>query len=88
MADSFRVIRVVMNSPAAKALLQSEPIAAELKRRADLIADAAGGAPDYEVRVSRGSARARATIITATIKGRAGEAKDRRLSNALNAGRG
>lgn len=81
-------VRVVMNHEGAKALLTSDAVYLELVRRADLIASAAGGAPDFEVIPTVGSARARAIVVTATVAGMLAEARERRLSNALSAGRG
>lgn len=80
-------VRVVMNSAAAKALLQSTEVKTDMQRRGNAIAAAAGGAPDFVVETQDGSARARVVVITDTIQGRLAEANDRALSNALDAGR-
>lgn len=78
--------RVVMNSAGARAILTSSPVQAFLKARADRIAAAAG--PGMESSSSSGRSRARASVFTATAQGMRGEAKDRRLTRAIDAGRG
>jgi hypothetical protein len=81
------VIRVQMNSEGARTILRSEAVRKELERRAQRIAEAAGGDPDFEVESQIGDNRARASVRTATQEGREAEATDRALTRALDAGR-
>ena len=86
-------LRVELNSEGLKALLQSAEVQADLERRAQAIAAAAGGSPDFEasVKVVGGSSkagRAYGYVRTATFEGRAAEARDRALTRAVDAGRG
>jgi tRNA A37 threonylcarbamoyltransferase TsaD len=67
-------------------LLNSAAVQADLKRRADRIAAAAG--PGMVASVQPGRNRARASVITATQRAREAEARDRALTRALDAGRG
>lgn len=85
---SFRVDRIEMNSAGAKELLQGPESLALVTEKAHVIADAAGGEPDFEVQSRVGSARARASVVTATSAGRRAEAEERRLSQAIDAARG
>lgn len=80
-------IRVKINSAGARAILRSEKVRADLERRARAVANAAGGAPDFEVESQIGSNRARASVRTATEEGRRAEATSRRLSSSIDAGR-
>lgn len=77
---------VKMNHSGSRALLRSFEIQADLKWRAERIADAAG--PGMEVRVRGGRQRARASVTTSTIEARRAEARDRVLTRAIDAGRG
>lgn len=79
-------MRIELNSDAIDDLLKSDEVQEELERRARLIADHAG--PGMEVEVSVGATRARATVRTGTAEARLAEARDRRLTFALDAGRG
>lgn len=81
-------VRVVMHHSVVKEFLRGDEVQLDLGRRADAIRDAAGGEPDFVSEVHLGSARARALVITATFRGMKAEADERRLSNALSAGRG
>lgn len=81
-------VRIEMNRAGAKSILQSEEVQGFLREKAEAIANAAGGAPDFEVDVRVGVARARASIFTATEDGMRAEAEDRTLSNAVDAARG
>ena len=67
-------------------LLRSAEVAEELRKRAERIAAAAG--PGHRVEVSRTGSRARAAVITDTYYARRAEAKQRRLTAAVAAGRG
>lgn len=81
-------IRVKINSKGAVAVLKSPEVQAMLLERARRSAAAAGGEPDFEASVTVGKNRARASVITATHAGRLAEAKDRKLTKALDAARG
>ena len=78
--------RVVMNSAGARAVLTSGPVQAFLKARADRIAASAG--PGMVASASSGRSRARAVVVTTTPQAMRGEAKDRRLTRAIDSGRG
>ena len=85
--------RIRINSAGVKQLLQSQEVQADLQRRANAIAGAAGGEPgDFraEVEVLGGSSklgRAMGYVVTATTEARRAEAEDRALTRALDAGR-
>lgn len=81
MADSVK-----LNHQELRKLLQSPAVMAELKRRGDKIAAAAG--PGFEVEEYVGRQRARVTVRTATWRARGREARDHILIRALDAGRG
>lgn len=78
-------IVVVLAAAAIGKLLESPAVKADLKRRADRIAAAAG--PGFEASVVSGRNRARASVITATPEARLAEARDHVLLRALDAGR-
>ena len=78
-------INVRINQAAARELLQSAEVQAELERRGHAIADAAG--EGFEVESFVGRRRARVTVRTATYAARKAEATTRALTNALDAGR-
>lgn len=79
--------RLKVNSDAVRALLQSPEVAADLQRRGNAIAEAAGGAPDFEVTSTKNRDRAVTFVKTATIAGKKAEAEDRVLTRAVDAGR-
>ena len=81
-------VDVKLNRAAVQQLLKSPAVLADLERRAQRIAAAAGGAPDFEVDARIGASRARASVRTATHKGRRAEATSRALTRAIDAGRG
>ena len=83
----MKPVRVKLNRKSVRQILQSEEVRADLERRAQAIADAAGGGEDFEVSSQVGKNRARASVITATYEARRAEAKDRTLSTAIEAGR-
>lgn len=85
MGDSFRI---ELNIDAFNAVRNSPEVMAELRRRAELIANQAGGTKDYEVTVKNQKTRARAYVTTVTNKARVAEARDRTLTRAIDAGRG
>jgi hypothetical protein len=68
-----------------RALLRSPEVMAELKRRGDAIAAAAG--PGHSVEEWVGVNRDRVTVATATPRAMAREARDHTLLAALDAGR-
>ncbi|MFB7798936.1 hypothetical protein [Isoptericola sp. NPDC056134] len=81
-------IRLKLNHKNIRALLRSEPIRADIERRARAVAAAAGGEEKgFEVDVRVGSNRVRASVRTATREAREAEATDRTLTRALDAGR-
>ena len=79
--------RLELNKPGIRALLQSAEVKADLEGRARRMAEAAGGAEDFEVVVSRNSDRAVAFVRTASMDARRAEAEDRALLRSLDAGR-
>ena len=85
--SALRVTRIEMNTAGAAALLKSAGVLADLQRRGDAIAEAAGGAPDFVANGSVRRNRAHVSVVTATFEGRRAEATDRKLSRALDAGR-
>lgn len=85
MATS-KVTKIEFNSAAFAALLQSPPVRADIERRANAIAQAAG--EGVGVRVTTGRTRVRATVMTETYEARAREATDKTLTSAIGAGRG
>mgnify|MGYP001021327783 CR=1 FL=1 len=80
-------VRVKIHSAAARDLLRSDEVVADLQNRLERIAAAAGGSPDFEASVVIGANRAHGSVITATAAGREAEATDRALTRALDAGR-
>ncbi|PZE89943.1 hypothetical protein [Curtobacterium sp. MCBD17_008] len=80
-------IRIEMNQAGIRELLKSDEVRADLEARANRIAAAAGGEPDYEVDVRQGSSRVRASVRTATFPAILDEARNRTLSGSLDAGR-
>lgn len=81
--------RVEIHDDAARALLKSAEIQADLEERGKRIAEAAtqGRYDKYDVDVKQTSTRARVTITTATDVARVEEAKNRSLTKALDSGR-
>ncbi len=78
-------VRIELNKKAVREILRSPEVQADLKRRADAIAAAAG--PGHETDLSVGRNRARASVVTATHEARRAEAVDRALTRAIDAGR-
>lgn len=78
--------KVKLNPSAARKIMNSPGVKAELNRRAAKIAAAAGPGMDA-VNAEEGTERARASVYTATRQGREREAKDRALTRAIDAGR-
>lgn len=79
-------IRLEFHYSAFNAVRNSPEVVAELTRRAEAIAAAAG--EGHEVEVRTGGARARASVRTATFQAMKAEAVDKTLTSALDAGRG
>jgi hypothetical protein len=78
-------IVVILAAAAIGKLLESPEVRADLKRRTDRIAAAAG--QGFEASVEVGRNRARGSVITATPEARSAEARDHVLLRALDAGR-
>lgn len=78
--------RVVIHPEGARALLRSDGVYLDLKRRAEAIQRLAG-VDDFAVGIVRGHNRIHASVITATPEGRELEAKHRTLTAAIDAGR-
>lgn len=76
---------VKLNSSAVRSLLRSDEVLADLEERATRIADTAGDG--HEVEAAKGSTRARAIVVTATVEAMLSEAQDRTLTRSLDAGR-
>ncbi len=79
------MIRFQLNRAAVGQLLKSNEVQADLKRRADRIAAAAGPGHEVEERVGRN--RARATVRTTTVEAMIQQAAHQTLSRAIEAGR-
>jgi hypothetical protein len=77
--------QVKINRRAVAHLLKSPEVLADVRKRANRIAAAAG--PGHEVDARIGRTRARASVVTATTEARRGEANRRTLTRALGAGR-
>lgn len=86
-------IRIEINQAGVRALLQSQEVQADLQRRANAIAQAAGGEEagfEASVVVREGSSklgRAMGFVTTTTAAARRAEAEDRTLTRAIDAGR-
>lgn len=77
-----------INVPGFNEARNDPRIQADLHRRAEAIAAAAGGSPDYLVIDDPHKTRARVVVVTATPEARSQEATGRTLSRAFDAGRG
>lgn len=79
-------ILFVANAKGIRELLRSPSVAADLKRRADNVAAAAGGdGLEYHVHSEVGKNRARAAVVTGDARTAAVEARDHRLARAIDA---
>lgn len=78
-------VRIEIDSSAIRQLLRGEEIQADLRRRAEKIAQAAG--PGHKVENKVGPNRAHARVVTDTMPARYHEATGRTLTRALDAGR-
>lgn len=77
--------RVVHHSKGYRELLTSAAVLAEVRARAEKIAEAAGDG--YEMRSSEPRRRARAAVVTTTAKAMRDNATNQTLLRALGAGR-
>lgn len=77
--------RVVLNRAGMRTLLRSPEVAADLTRRAQAIAAAAG--LGHRVEVTYGTNRVRVAVITDSFEAMHDEATQRTLTRALDAGR-
>lgn len=80
------MIRIELNRRGVAELLKSERVAAELQRRAQAVANAAG--PGHKVDVTTTGTRARAAVVTDTVEAMLNETTDRNLSRSFNAASG
>lgn len=80
--------RLEINIDGFNQIRRDPAIQADLHRRGERAAQAAGGSPDFEVIDSPSRSRARVVVRTATTRGRIAEAKDRALSRGFDAARG
>lgn len=79
------VMKIKLNRAGIRQLLKLPEVQADLARRAQAIATAAG--PGMEVNQQIGANRARASVRTETTAARLAEARDRTLTRAIDAGR-
>lgn len=79
-------VDIELNSAGMAELLRDDGVRQDLERRARRIAAAAG--PGMAVQSSRGRRRALAMVWTDTPEAKRAEAKDRKLTRAIDAGRG
>ena len=77
--------RIVFHHAGFDAVRSSPGVQADLHRRAQAIAEAAGDG--FEVNERVGKHRARASVRTETFKARRAEAQDKVLTTAIDAGR-
>ncbi len=86
--STIKSVRLQLNSAGFKDLLNSEAVRAELMRRGEAIAEAAGGeAAGFVAEESVAPDRVAVQVSTTTFAARAREARDRTLLSALDAGR-
>lgn len=78
-------VKIQLNRAAVRALLRSAEVQADLRRRAERIAAAAG--PGHEVVSYVGKNRARETVHTTTPEAAIAEQVHKNLTNAIKAGR-
>lgn len=81
-------VKIELNGAGVRTLLRSEGVLQDLVRRGEAIANAAGGYPDFTVNASIGRNRARVHVVAETFKAKHGEAKNKVLTRAIDAGRG
>lgn len=82
-------VRWKINNAAFVALRNSPGVIADLKRRAEAIADRAGEGIETRPAETRGgrTGRARVAVVTASYTGRRRQAEDSALTRAIDAGR-
>ena len=80
------IVRIALNRRGVGALLKGRDMQLLMRSHAGEVKRRAGDG--FEARTGVGRRRARAAVITATPEAREAEAKHRRLSSALGAGRG
>lgn len=78
-------VRIKINRAGVGELLKSPEMQADLRRRADRIAAAAG--PGHEADSHVGRTRARSTVRTTTVEAMIQQAAHQTLSRAIEAGR-
>lgn len=78
-------LRIKWNPAGIRQILRGEPMLADVDRRAEQIASAAG--PGHRVEAEVGKNRARAVVITDTDEAVRAEIRDHALTRALDAGR-
>lgn len=78
-------VKIVLNRKGIRELLRSREVLADLERRAENIAEAAG--PGHAVDSEIGPNRARSSVRTDTIDAMLAEGTDRNLTRAIDAGR-
>ena len=79
-------MKIVLNTKGVRELLRSAEVEADVKRRADRVAAAAG--EGFEAEADRGPNPARASVRTVTPGAMVDEATNHTLLRALDAGRG
>jgi len=77
--------RLVLNRSGVRELLRSPEVEADLTRRAENVAKAAG--EGHEVDVTVGKNRVRASVRTESLKAMVNEARDRNLTRAIDRAR-
>ncbi len=80
------VVKIEFKQAVFAALAKGAAILADLTRRGEAIAVAAGDG--FEARPSIGRTRARVVVITTTPEAMIAEASDKALTSAIGAGRG
>jgi hypothetical protein len=82
-------VRLVLNHREIAKLLngkgQYRGVAVDLRKRAEKVAEAAG--PGMEVLQGESTKRATARVVTGTVEAMEAEARDRRLTRAIDAAR-
>lgn len=78
-------VKVRLTRSGPRQLRQSPGVKADMERRAQAIAAAAGGGMEVDSHVGR--SRARATVAAVSWEARRAEASDRALTRAIDAGR-
>lgn len=78
-------VRIVLNRSGVRKLLRSDEVRRDLERRAERIAAAAG--PGFEADSEIGRNRARAEVRADTLEAKIVEARHRRLTRSMDAGR-